>query len=68
MFVGLCFLLTSLVTVCFGVTAVETHDRRGGVLSVWFFFLMYGKIKEMQNSHTNEFNLAARSTETSMKM
>lgn len=30
---------------------------------LFVFFLMYGKIKEMQNSHTNEFNLAARSTE-----
>jgi len=34
---------------------------------LFVFFLMYGKIKEMQNSHTNEFNLAPRSTETSMK-
>lgn len=46
MFVGLCFLLTSLVTVCFGVTAVETHDRRGGVLSVCFFFVCMVKSRK----------------------
>lgn len=31
------------VTVCFGVTAMETHDSRASLL-----FLMYSKIKEMQ--------------------
>lgn len=61
MFVGLCFLLTSLFTVCFGVTAVETHDRRGGVLFVCLFSLRMVKQGDSRFTHS-KIDLAARST------